>query len=461
MRSFILPLLLALRLPAAEPATFWVWQRGDPLREAEIAELQRQQVPALYWNIGEMELHEEVWRWKARPLDATALGGRLHVVPVVRLSAEAKQPFEFAAWAKLCRQLRAVATKDGELEIDFDCPDRLLAVYADGLTELRLAIPRLSITALAHWSTRRDFHALQRSVSEITPMFYDMRADPTGVSADAPPPPLLDPAQVESALRSWSACAIPWRAGLPAFARLTLFDRAGMSRGQIPNWAWDDFCFHKVLHALGPTQLGMTLFRTDADTRIARTAVREGDFVVSRFTDRAALGRVAAVAREAGAAGVTLFRLPDDTDPAGASLSDLGRLSTNDHPHLVLRWKTAEQLELVNDSPVDLVPRLAGAKNDRDRGYALEVDAPAAIFREALAGEFWRVAAHAQPDSAKPQPARVPLATRLTFWFSHLRASAALRSGLLQTAPGASVDGIRYRILNCEGTSSWTTLSAP
>jgi hypothetical protein len=136
-------------------------------------------------------------------------------------------------------------------------------------------------------------------------------------------------------------------------------------------------------------------------------------------------------------------------------------LNTNDRPHLVLRWKTAEQLELVNDSSVDLVPRLAGEKDDRDRGYALEVNAPAAIFREALAGEFWRVTAHAQPDSAKPQPAPVPLATRLTFWFSHICAGGALRTGLLQTAPGASLDGIRYRILHCERTSSWITLNAP
>ena len=248
---------------------------------------------------------------------------------------------------------------------------------------------------------------------------------------------------------------------MPTFARLTVFDRAGLSRGQIPNWAWCDFCFHKSLHALGPTRLGMTLFRADAETRVARTAVRENDLVVSRFTDRAALALVAEIAHEAGAAGVTLFRLPDDTDPAGASLRDLGRLATSDAPHLALRWKAAEQLELVNDSPVDLAPRLAGAKNDRDRGYALEVEAPAPIFREALAGEFWRVTAHSQPDSAKPQSAPVPLATRLTFWFSHLRAGATLRSGLLQTAPGASIDGIRYRILNCEGTSTWTPLKVP
>lgn len=450
-------LCLASRAVAGDATAFWVWHRGDRLKDAEIAELQRQEVRTLYWNLGEMELRDGAWKWKARPLDVVTLGAPLRVVPVVRLSAETKKPFDPAAWAKL----RTVATRDGELQIDFDCPDRLLAAYAEALAELRRAIPRLSITALVHWSTQPAFPALQRSVSEITPMFYDMQADPTGVNADAPPPPLLDPEQVGRVLRSWSACAIPWRAGLPTFARLTVFDRAGMSRGQIPNWAWDDFCFHKSLHTLTPTRLGMTLFRADADTRVARTAVREGDLLVSRFTDRAALARVAEIARAAGAAGVTLFRLPDDTDPAGASLSDLGRLATNDVPRLTLRWKTGEQLELVNDSAVDLAPRLSGEKDDRDRGYALEVDASAPIFREALAGEFWRVTTHTQPDSPQPQPAPVQVATRLTFWFSHLRAGAALRSGLLQTAPGAIISGLRYRIINCEETSTWTTLNAP
>ena len=460
-RSILLLLLLALPLPAAEPVAFWVWHRADRLKDAEIAELQRQKVQSLYWNIGEMELRGGLWRWKTRALNAAALGGSLRVVPVVRLSAETKTPFEFAAWKKLAAQLRAVATKDGELQIDFDCPDRLLTAYADALAELRRAIPRLSITALTHWSALPAFPALQRSVSEITPMFYDMQADPTGAGVDVPPPPLLDPAQVERAMHSWRACAIPWRAGLPTFARLTVFDRAGMSRGQIPNWTWDDFCFHKSLHACGPTRLGMTLFRADTETRVARTAVRAGDLLVSRFTDRNALARVAAIARDSGAAGLTFFRLPDETDPAGPSLSDLGRLAKDDAPHLGLRWKTGEQLELVNDSPVDLAPRLAGEKDDRDRGYALELDAPAPIFREALAGEFWRVTAHTQPDSPKPQPTPVQLATRLTFWFSHLRAGAALRSGLLQTAPGANLDGIRYRILNSAGTSTWTPLNPP
>jgi hypothetical protein len=452
--------LISRAFPDAGPErSYWVWHRRAPLTAAEGAELHKQGVETLFWNVGEMEIREGEWSWKTPPLAATGLAPGFRVVPVVRLASEAKAPFTTARVAGLAGKLRAVASESGEAQIDFDCPDGLLDSYASALRDFRSAIPRISITALTHWPRLPGFTALARSVDEITPMFYDMQGDPTGVGPDAPPPPILDPAQVEAAMRPWSACPIPWRAGLPVFARLTVFDRTGLSRGQIPNWGWEDFCFHKDLRTLAPTRLGVTLFRAAADARVAATPVKEGEMVVSRFTDRSALARAVAQAPAAGAKGVVFFRLPDDTDPAGASLLDLGVLTSAGDAHLVLRQSEEEQLELINDSVFDLPPRLAGGKDDRDRGYALEIDAPAPVFREALAGDFWRVAAHANPEAKKPVLTVVPLATRLTFWFSQLRAGAALRTGLLQLAPNGNLGSVRYRIIPCEGTAEWKPIS--
>ena len=435
--------------------SFWVWHRAAPLGAEENAELARQEVRTLFWSVGEMELRGGGWRWKAPSLALAAVAPALHVVPVVRLTSDARTPFAPAALTGLVEKLQTVATGDGEVQLDFDCPDRLLGDYAAALGEIRRTIPRVSITALAHWPRRRDFAALTKNVSEIAPMFYDLQRDPTGVGPDAPPPPILDPAQVAAALREWQVCAIPWRAGLPTFARLTVFDRTGLSRGQIPHWTWEDFCFHKSLHTLAPTRLGVTLLRANADTRVAGTPVAAGEIVASRFTDRAALAQCIERARQAGAAGVTFFRLPDGSDPAGSSLGDLAKLASPALPHLILRVSDDEHLELVNDSPFDLPPRLAGEKNDRDRGYALELDLPAPVFREALAGDFWRVTGHTNPDAKTPVPAAVPLATRLTFWFSDLPAGAERRTGLLPRAPGSTLAGVRYRILNVEGATAW------
>jgi hypothetical protein len=61
------------------------------------------------------------------------------------------------------------------------------------------------------------------------------------------------------------------------------------------------------------------------------------------------------------------------------------------------------------------------------------------------------------PDGAGRAVA-VPLATRLTFWFSHLRARQSLRTGLIQLAPGANLDQIRYRIRNATGDSVWKNI---
>lgn len=457
-------LWLAAGLAAAEPPSpalsYWVWHRSEALRPEEIAGLQAQGVKTLFWNVGELQLRDGAWRWNAAPRAAADLGAPFQVVPVVRMTAIHKAPLATAR-AVLLDQLAAAANPAGELQIDFDCPDRLLGAYAAFLTELRARVPQLSITALARWSERPEFGELQRSVAGIAPMFYDLQADPTGVGAFNLPPPLLDPEQTGAALKRWSRCAIPWRAGLPSFARLTVFEAGGNSRGQIANWRWEDVCFQPGLRAAGTPRLGVTLLRADRDLRVAGTALREGEFLAARVTDRAALAQLCAQALQAGAVGVTLFRLPDGTAAAGPTLRDLGRLGSADAPRLVLRWSGPNQLELANVGAVDLAPRLGGQKDDRDRGYALELDAPGALFREAEAGQFWRVAAHSDPDTSKPKPAPVALATRLTFWFSDLPAGARRQSGLLQLSPGASLAGLRYRILNCSGADQWTALDPP
>jgi hypothetical protein len=454
-------LLLALLFEAMGSSVetdFWVWHRTTPLTQAQRAELAAQEVKTLFWNVGEMNDAADSWQWKTPPRALIGVADGFTVIPVVRLTSERKTPFTPAALPPLCEALKTVAGEAGRVQLDFDSPDRLLPHYAAALHEIRRFVPHLSITALAEWPRLPGFAALTREVEAISPMFYDLQRDPTGVSASSPPPPLLDPEQIDNALRLWSGCPIPWRAGLPTFARLTVFDHTGLSRGQIPNWEWDDFCFHKSLHTLAPTRLGVTLFRADIDTRVSSTPVGKDEIVVSRFTDRATLAKAASRAGEAGAAGIVLFRLPDESDPGGWSLGDLGRLATPEQPRLILRQAAGERLELVNESAVDLAPRLFGEKSDRDRGYALEIDAPAPLFREALAGDFWRVTSHAQSDTPKPATVAVPLATRLTFWFSHLRGKAVLKTGLLQLAPHASLENLRYRVLDCGDASNWNPI---
>jgi hypothetical protein len=199
----------------------------------------------------------------------------------------------------------------------------------------------------------------------------------------------------------------------------------------------------------------VTVFKARAATRVTNTPVKADQLLAVRWPDRAGMIRVIDQAKKTSARGLVFFRLPDSSAPSGWSLRQLGHFEAT--PLLIFR-KTGmpPQLELVNESDADLEPRLSSAngKGNLDRGYALEVDAPAAIFRDAQEGDFWRVLGHVDPDDAR-RAVVVPLATRLTFWFSQLRARQSLRTGVIQLAPDATLDQIRYRVRNAPGDSAW------
>ena len=432
---------------------FWVWQRSEPLADAERRELSAQGVRTIYWQAGEIENVGETWRWKARFALPQSRPDELRFVPVVRLESRERSPFSKTSLESLLGALAATSKGAEELQLDYDAPDRLLAEYAGALKKIHALVPKLSITALPHWGRGSALTVLEGSVDELAPMLYDFEPDP--VVEGTAPLPLLDPEKLEAWLADWNKCKTGWRAGLPAFARVTLFDPNGKSRGHIREWNWDNLCFNKSLAPLFPTALGVTAFNARASTRVANTPVQAGQRVVARWPDRAALLRVVEQVRKTNARGVVFFRLPDSSAPSGWSLRQLGHLDAA--PHLVLRKATeSQQLELVNESDADLEPRLAGAndKGDLERGYALEVDAPTAVFRDAQEGDFWRVLGHVDPDGAR-QAVVTPLATRLTFWFSHLRARQSLRTGVIQLAPGAAFSQIRSRVLSVPGNSEW------
>jgi hypothetical protein len=431
---------------------FWVWQRSQLLSPEEVGELRRDDVHVLYWQIGELTNHGPAWDGTVRrDRYRISTPGGLRVIPVIRLVSAEASPFSGESLKRLLEVIDREADGLKELQIDYDCPDRLLGDYSAALAQLRRKVPRLSATALAGWSRLPAWLQLQSSVDELFPMFYDLESDPK-LEPGKSPLPLLDLAKVRREVGEWHACQIPWQAGLPSFARVTLYDPEGHSRGHLRAWTWADLCFDKALATSMATQAGVTLLRASGEGRVGAAALHPGETVAVRWPDRAALSEAVSAAEAAGAGGVVFFRLPDVEDPSGWSLSQVTHLSSA--PHLVLRRNGPELFELANDGDGDLLPRLSGG-DELDHGYALELDAPARVFRDTLEGDFWRVIGHVDPDTS-PHPVPIPLATRLTFWFSHLRAQASLKTGLLQLAPEAKPGQVRYRIV--PGITDWQPL---
>jgi hypothetical protein len=434
---------------SAHDVRYWVWQRDDSLDEQELTELAAQKIDTIYWQIGELENIGATWRWKARFNFPSSGTTRIHFVAVVRLVSHEHQPFSDASVTALLASLSAVSTKHDELQLDYDAPDRLLADYAGALNRIHGLVPRLTIAALPHWSRADYLKLLEPNVDELLPMLYDFEAEP--VLKDQSPLPLISPEKISRLVEAWRACRKPWRAGLPVFARLSVYDANQKLRGQIRNWNWDELCFNRSFQMANGGQFGASILRATRSTSIANTPIHPGDELIVREVERAALQNAISTALRAGAQGVVFFRLPDSTASSGWSLHQLGHLEAG--PRLILRKPAdSERLELSNEGDGDLESRFASNVANAG-GYAVELEAATPIFREAQRGDFASVDAFAGEKSAK-----VPFATQLRFQFSQLRAKENLRTGLIQLAPGADFRQTRYRVLNVEGGSSWKSL---
>jgi hypothetical protein len=431
-------------------SSYWVWHRATPLTAEEVDELARQHVTRLYWEVGEVGFQGGKWGWISQTVPReTRRWSRLEIIPVVQIIPD--EGFA-SSNSELIALLKSVA-ESGQLQIDCDCPDRLLDRYGAFLGQLHREVPRLSLTALAHWIHHPAWPALERNAVEVLPMFYDLYPDPIQTSETNPPLPLLKPDEPQ--MESWQECRIPWQAGLPTFVRVSLYDPTGRPRGHIRDWSWNEICFQKALRPLGPARFGTALFAVDENLRLNLTPLPKGSLLAVRSADRGVIAEATAAVRRFGAQGVVYFRMPDGSDPSGWSLRQVGQFLPGEPftPKLSVRLSEGQQVELANISDSDLPPRVLDETGAGDRGYALEVNADAPIFREAEAGEFWRVAAHVTPDT-NPRPTGIPLATRLTFWFSHLRAGEVMRTGLVQLAPGVKPDKLRYRVLGT-GENQW------
>lgn len=432
-------LTLALGCSAAQGAerACWVWNRAAPLTAGERTALTTAGVTRLYWQAGELELRGGALALRRPPV--REIGADPEIVPVVRVSTAIRSPEQFTG-ADLGRALQGLGP---EVQIDFDCPDRLLPVYAERLRTARAVagLRRLTVTALAGWAEAPGREALWPVVDAVFPMLYDTEPDSGGLPLQ--PRTLLDPARLRAQLQSWSHCPIAWHAGLPVFSRVTLFDSAGRSGGHLRSWDWEDLVFNSALALDRPTAGGTTVLRAVKPTRVGRIAAAEGSYVVIREAPLAAVRAGIAEAGAAGARGVVFFRLPDPAAAPGCSLRAALRTfqPTPPPPPRLSLSRAGDGWTLRNASDADLPPRFAP-----DRAYALELEIAGGVhgWREALPGEFCRVVAHAGGD--KPIFAPIPLAQRLTFWFAGLPAEASLKTGLVQLAPGIDPKSVRYRV---------------
>ena len=439
IRLLLASLIVALAQPAtAFDTSYWVWQRTDALSPEEVALLEAQGVRQIYWHVGELVNNGETWEWKSR-FHFPSTSTQLRLIPVVRLVSKESSPFSERSFESLRSNLMPIAKLTGALQIDYDSPDRLLNDYSGALRKIHEFTRELTVTALPHWSRSNSWKAFQGSVDALFPMFYDFDPEPKLVGET--PKPLIDSSAMTGMLRDWSRSPLPWYAGLPAFARLTVYDSAGKSRGQIRNWTWDEITFNPKLVGLPSASASTVVLRATAVTRVSNVALNPNDRLVTRWTDLDLLAQASQKARESGAGGCALFRLP--SPPVASSGFSLRQLThPGDKPVLHLR-SSGTNLILQNSGNGDLLPLLTSGEAET-RGYQLEIAADTPLFREAEPGDFPN--AHGYENGESGKRVALPFAQQISFGFSELRAGQTLQTGLIQLAPGASFRQTRYRI---------------
>ncbi len=413
----------ARRAAPMEPPAFWVWHRGSPLDPAEIARLREAGTRKLFWEVVEC-------RWTGTRWDAARIAkfqpppAGISLVPVFRIKPDPAFLGSPAAVKSLHQLilLWAAGNPLEEIQLDFDCPDRVLESYGKFLRELRreLGPKKLSITALAAWPRHPAFPRLARSVDSLAPMFYDLTPDrPENVRQRRFQP--MAARSSRALVAAWSACPVPWLAGLPNFERVSIFHPDGRLSGHLRGGSNDGLF---LLPGWTPQPLGdgVTLFEPAKSVTFRGTEIAAKSIVVHRMPDAVILRDLANAAEAAGARGIVYFVLPGPGIQAAYSASHLAGTGP---PQLSLRFPGNGTAVLANAGPGDLPANPAG--------WELVLEARGiGHFHQGNPGDFATV--------SSPAPAEI--ATRLTLKFPRLPAGETLSTGPLIANPA----GIRWSI---------------
>jgi hypothetical protein len=338
--------------PDPAPA-LWVWHRSSPLTTRE-----RDSLPPggrIYRQIAEFGWREDAW--SPRPV-AEAKVLLEDEIPVVRIDPgpafleRADAAVMLSRWLRHHFQNKVPAS----LQIDHDCPVRLLPRYAAFLRELRgeLGLKEISITALAGWIDSPAFKQLGEATDELVPMFYDLTADPAQDIVAGKAKPMAGP-EAATWIARWKSCRTPWRAGLANFERLTLFEADGKLVGHLKQWTPESVAHADFLEAL-PQFTGGAGYRVKRAAILHGTRLNASQLLVWRAPDDGGLRSLITASFDAGARGVVWFALSGPGLRAAHSPSHLAALARGEVPTHDVQAKLASDGRIVlrNDGPGDL-----------------------------------------------------------------------------------------------------------
>jgi len=175
----------------------------------------------------------------ARPCGAPGRNSVVAVIPVIRVHGAAARQIETAPAVLAdqlrdrCLELRTAISAAGlelrEVQLDLDCPERLLADYAGFLRLLkpRLGGLRLAVTALPCHLANAAFAAVARVADGYTLQVHGVQSPKSVADAVA----IMDPVIARRAIADAERLGVPYRLALPTYAYRFVFGADGGCRG--------------------------------------------------------------------------------------------------------------------------------------------------------------------------------------------------------------------------------------
>ncbi|HTQ10804.1 MAG TPA: DUF3142 domain-containing protein [Fimbriimonadaceae bacterium] len=163
------------------------------------------------------------------------------------------------------------------VQLDIDCPTRLLPKYAELLGRLKPMLAKdfsgtwsFSITALPTWLSSPQFADVASRVDFVAPQFYEGRVGRTVDDIV----PVSDPSELASGLRRLDGTGIAFYAGIPAYGHALLYDKRGRLEAVYRGLSAEDALRHPSLRYESTTPI-------DARGRAARESSYVGQDLVA------------------------------------------------------------------------------------------------------------------------------------------------------------------------------------
>lgn len=313
----------------------WYWHTPFRVSDAEKSTLREIGVRTLYVRGGTFTTDgkraklafSQRWETPAKGLDVVltlnfdgGLVSHLEEIPVETLASDVGKGIEQATNAAAAVGIRPVG-----VQLDVDCPTRVLPRYASLLRAIRPHVKgSFSITALPTWITASEMDGVAEAVDFVVPQFYEGRTGRTLTDLQ----PVSDAAAVRKGLERLGRTGRPFYAGLAAYGHAMLFTPDGRLTAMYRGLGPEDAMRHPSLRfeADGPLgdsgeeKLVMRAIRPDAngrgrDFRIAYT-LPTADMVrrqIKAFNE----------SRPANARGFILYRFPEPDEAMALPLASV------------------------------------------------------------------------------------------------------------------------------------------